>query len=140
MTDTTQTTQAAGPVVTARAWLARILTGIISSHSVLEGWTVCQYMPELINPPVLIITESDPLMDFTNETTGAATVNLEIAVIARGQANPDTFPALDGAVDALVTGLYPVCRLSLTSYSTVTTPDQTKYLAARIGVAIHLNI
>lgn len=129
-----------GPVALARQTIADALHGAVESCPALSGWTIENYMPEQVQPPCLIITEADPLAQASDEPFGVIAVNFDVAVIARGQANPTTFPVLDAAVDALIERLHAEYGTTLAAYQVVTTPDGMKYLGARLTLTVSIQL
>lgn len=129
-----------GPIALARQTIADALADAVDSSPALSGWTVDAYMPEQVQPPCLIISEADTLAQTSEEQFNTITVAFEVAVIARGQANPTTFPTLEAAVDALIERLHFEHGTTLTAYQVVTTQDGMKYLGARLTLTVSIQL
>ena len=138
MTDTTQTS--AGPIATARAWLSATLQELTTTTPPLNGWQVCTYAPQTINPPCLVITESDPMLTFEEGTIGTCLISFDVVAITRGQANPDSYPLLEEATDALLQGLARICIPQQVTYTIMTAADQLHYMAARFTLNIPVKL
>lgn len=129
-----------GPITTARTTVAADLAAAVKACEDLDGYQVHACMPETIQPPCLIVSESDPFATTTDEPFGSLSVRFDVAVIARGTSNPATFPALDRALDALIERLHVDYGTDVAAYQTVTTQDAMKYLAARLTLTVPIHI
>lgn len=122
-----------GPIAYTRAALKKDLER-------LQDLPVLENIPELISPPCIFITEGTPLLETNSEHFGGLSVTLTVTAVIAPTTNALAIERMDDVVDTLVTGLmgdWPVIEVD--TYTSVTTADNQRYLAAKFDVTTPLH-
>lgn len=123
-----------GPIASARADLTAILQAATDLPVVAN-------VPERLQPPCVVITESTPLLTTDETTYGAVTVRLNLTVAVAPTTNALAVARLDAAVDEIVVALVRSGTFAaVDAYTGITSADGQTYLAAPITTTLTYSI
>lgn len=114
-----------GAIATARADLVEAVGAAVPAGTKVYG-----AMPGRITPPCVVLAESSPLLEASEQATGAVTIHMEAVAFVAGGLKPAALAKLDALADTLTEGLWDY--LPRVSYGTITIDDGNSYLIARL--------